>query len=209
MKNIFVGCVLVIMAGLSSVTVSSAQEWEEEYNKDGITISTTGEGIKTFKVETTVEAPINACISLMQDITNQPKYLASVASVEMDKKVSDMDYYLYYVIDLPFPYKDRDIYTRASFEVKKDNSVDLILISHPDEYPDKDRVRMKVADGFWKFIPEGENKTKILYQFKSDPTGVPAWIVNQFITDSPLESIKGFKKWVLKKEYWTKEISWL
>jgi len=194
---------------LVSVNSCIAQNWELEYDKKGLQVYTTGEGIKTYRIETEVNAPVRACVALMQDIKKHPKFLSSIKRAQLDKQVSETEFYLYYKIDLPWPYQDRDVYTNAKFIKLPDGGVRCDLKSQPHLYPKTNLVRMEDADGYWLFTPISDVKTKLTYEFRSDPKGVPTYLVNKNITKGPLKSVKKFKKWCKKRRYKKKDIAWL
>lgn len=210
MQNNLVRVTLAIFLSLTFGLLQAQDGWTKEYDKKGIVMLTSdGPGIKAFKGIMTVDAPIHACINLLQDVKHQPEYLHSVKTAKTVSIKSEKDSYLYYTLDLPFPYKDRDIYTRATFVVKQDGAVECQMKSEPTAYPETKCVRMEVADGYWRFEPVSTNKTKIVYEFKSDPKGISAWMVNKFLTDGPVETLSNFRSWVSKGEYANKSVAWL
>jgi hypothetical protein len=59
----------------------------------------------------------------------------------------------------------------------------------------KDIVRVNQSKGHWVLTPAGRDRTKIEYTLHTDPGGnVPAWAVNLFAAEGPLETFKSMKR---------------
>ncbi len=63
-------------------------------------------------------------------------------------------------------------------------------------------VRMEEAKGFWLFYPLDTDKVEITYQMHIDPGGgIPAWILNAFIVDAPIDDLKAIRERVKLEKY--------
>ena len=66
----------------------------------------------------------------------------------------------------------------------------------PDYIPEKKNyIRLKEAEGFWQIKEIEENKISLIYQYYGEPGGsLPAWLVNMFIVDGPMDTLTNLKK---------------
>jgi len=61
---------------------------------------------------------------------------------------------------------------------------------------------MKEAIGFWLFDPIESDKVEITYQMHIDPGGsIPAWVLNMFIVDAPIDDLKAIRERVKMEKY--------
>ena len=67
-----------------------------------------------------------------------------------------------------------------------------IMMNIPEE---KGFVRVAQVEGYWKFVPKGDNLTEVTYQVHTEPGGsVPSWLANKFVVDAPFNTLKALKE---------------
>ncbi|MCP4442297.1 MAG: hypothetical protein GY810_25595 [Aureispira sp.] len=204
--------VVLVTAFILGVLGAYAQgPWSKEYDKDNIIIHTRDAGdikFKEFKAEMVTSGTMEACVAVFLDYQTHNKFMYSLLDCQLVERNNSKDYYLHYMIDVPWPYNDRDMVVRAQFKKQSDKLVTLQMNSYPDKKPSDDYVRMRVTEGIWSFEQINSSQVKITYINKSDPSGnIPAWLANMFIIDGPKETLLGLEKRI--PQYSSKVVSWL
>jgi len=193
----------------------SYTEWELKKDRDGIKVYTrevTDSRIKEFKVESEVISSLSAVVAVMVDIESIPGWVEDAESSRILERISDKQLFYHLEIKVPFPFDNRDMIQQLTIhqnEVSK--ALTFELKNYPDYIPpNKNKVRMPKADGFWEFTPLENGKIQIYFQYLNDPGGgIPAWLVNSFIVRSPFNSVLNLRKRVKLNQYSGKKISWI
>ena len=171
--------------------------WELEKNEDGIKIYTRtvdGENIREFKALTTIAASRKIIAKIIVNINDYVNWYPDISEATIMKKIGDGQYYVYNVLDLPWPASDRDGVSKMT--ITKSEGTTLInmksingLIDESDDY-----VRITKSYGFWKLKTVGR-ETSVHFQYFASPGGsLPDWIINMFIVDNPFETLTLLKK---------------
>ena len=76
-----------------------------------------------------------------------------------------------------------------------DGSLTRKLEGVPKYIPEeKGFVRVAKVDGFWKFVPKGD-QIEVTYQVHTEPGGsVPSMVANKFVVDAPFNTLKALKE---------------
>jgi len=192
----------------SSFTYAQS-DWIKKYDEDGLVIYLKGKKTNEYRAEMIVDGPVKACVGLMKDIKEHPKFMGGVKNASVLKEYNQMESLIYCEIDMPFPMSNNEIVSKAKFEVLDKGVVRIILKAEPYLYPKTKLTRLNLADGFWLFEPLAGNKTKVTYQLKFEDSNAPNWIANYFILDGPKKTMFGFAKRVKQAKYKDVIISWL
>jgi len=177
-----------------------SQQWELKKESDGVKVYTRpvkGSGIREFKGEIIVKSNLGNILSVIEKISEYPKWMYNCSYAEQLKKNNEASGYIYTVLKQSWPVQDRDIC--SFYSVVQDSITKVITITMKgvkDYIPAKsDKVRVPSLNGFWKLIPLAKGVTKIIYQVHSESGGnVPEAIVNAFITDTPYYNLLNLKK---------------
>jgi hypothetical protein len=111
---------------------------------------------------------------------------------------------------MPWPLWNRDLVSKSTFYPKPDKSVLMKMEAAPTKKPESDsHVRMKSAKGYWLVTPISDKKTEIVYQYKADPNGISAVLVNMFLLEAPKATFVGLKEQVKLAKYQNPDLSWL
>lgn len=186
--------------------------WEEAYSKNETIIytRTTETGIKEFKAITTVNAELNTVLAVMIDYKNHPEWMRAMKDCKLVEQATPRTRYLYYSIDMPWPLWDRDLVSKSTFYLQKDGSVLMRMKAMPKVKPeDPDHVRIQDSEGYWHVSAIGPSKTKIIYQYKADPVGIPAYFVNMFLLEAPKATFEGLFEQVKLSRYKNITPDWL
>jgi len=176
-----------------------SQNWELEKDKEDIQIYTrtvAGYAIKEYKAITTLKTTVTKLTNLLKDHENLKSWFVKCPMSKRLKKVSEDEYYVYFLNDAPWPVSDRDNITKMNFELL-DNGTQLIhLKGVPDYLPEKsDIVRIPRMQAKWMFEPQANGMVKITQQVLADLGGrIPAWLANFAIVEAPFETLSNLRK---------------
>ena len=202
------GVLLFFFSGSFAQTV-----WVSEYNKEGIEIFTRnpeGSYLKEFKAQTRMKTDIHTLMAVMADHHAHIQWMDGIATCELIEVFSSREKIYYYTIPFPWPMTDRDLVLRTTVQQNPvTRGIEIKIISEPGAVTDRGNERMRIAQGSWEFLPLPEGMVKVSYQFFSDPTGIPAWIVNMFILNTPVNTFKSLKEMILKPEYQRQKFDWI
>lgn len=180
----------------------SSADWKLEKQSQGVTAYTrevAGSDFREFKVETTVNATVDALVAMQRDVKNHPKWIDSVKTAELIKEDDD-NYYTHTVADAPWPVKNRDSAVRNAISRNDDSSVTIAFNSDNSLAPTKKGCeRVGGVKGSWQFNPKGDGTVDVIYSAHIDPGGnIPAWLSNKFSIDVPFNTIKALAKTIKK-----------
>jgi len=184
--------------------------------QDGWTFKTESSGIKVYADNTSdmrvkpikVEGIFNATpaqiASALLDVKNYPDWVYKIKSTSIVKQTSATDLFYYAEVNMPWPAQNRDLVAHITATQNTENKV--ITIDAPSVADlvtkKKDLIRIKKSHGKWILTPDGKNKTQVTYYLTLEPDGgAPAWIINLFISDGPMQSFKKLKEQVQKPAY--------
>lgn len=172
--------------------------WKLAKNNDGIKVWTRkhhDSKLLEFKTSCQVNASLGQLKSFIQNIDNTKNWMADVNKSRLLKKGPDGKTLAYYECALPWPFSNRDIVIEQNIQIENSHFIRINLTSKPNAYPlQKDKVRIRKAEGYWKIQSLNEGKCELCYQFFSDPEGnIPDKIVNRFLVNNPFQSMKNIR----------------
>lgn len=193
----------LIFGGLVTDCQLVAQDWTLEKDKEGIQVFTRkveGYTIKEYKVTITLKTTVTKLTNLLKDHANLKSWFVRCPVSKRLKKVSENEYYIYFLVDSPWPVSDRDNITKMIFELLEDGTQLVHLKCVPDYLPEKSNlVRLPRLQGKWIFEPQTNGMVKVTQQVLSDPGGkVPAWIINFALVDAPFKAFCNLREEVKK-----------
>lgn len=192
----------LLIASLALV-VAAEPNWKLEKEGDNIKVylaDAENVSIKQFKVEASIAATPKEVADAVTDIENNYKWFLNVQKAKMIKKLSADEYVFSQVVEVPFPFDNRQVVQHCKTTYLAKGVIRIDLKEKNDAAALDDRyVRMKIARGYWILTPTATG-TAIEYSFLADPSGgIPAWLANQFIVDNPFKTIKGLRAYLAKK----------
>lgn len=200
-------CILLCSAS----TCLKSQKWSLSKEKDGILVYTaeSGSSYKMFKAEMIIDANLHGLIYLLKDAHAIPTWMDKVGEFEIFGKTDEFHWYSWSGVDMPWPVDNRDVVSKEVLKKSKNTYV-IEISSSPDEIKDRNGyTRLRVSDGFWSFEKLANGKIKVIYQFLTIPEGIPAWVVNLFIVDSPYTTLENMREMVKKEPYKSIELPYL
>ena len=146
-----------------------------------------------YRAETIVESDINSVSSYILDFNNSFKWMYKLKSSEILSKESDSLFYVYFTVKINWPLKNRDLVSDVIVS-KTENKVIIELNSVPgymEINPNFERI--KDTKSIWKLEYFTKNKTKVSLQSYAVIEGIPTFISDFFILESPLYSLNNLK----------------
>jgi hypothetical protein len=202
------GSVLVLLSALS-FSVVAADDWNEAtYDKENDIRIFTGhvEGSDTlaFKAITHVTGRLTAGVALLQDAQRTKDWVFNCKIMEEIELISDTQGIYYMITNMPWPVKDRDSITETRVSQDQESLVVRVdMKARNDVFPSNDDfIRIKEMSGYWLFTPIEGNQIEVVYEAHADPGGgLPSWLVNSFLVDAPLNTLRGFRQLIGEEIY--------
>lgn len=184
-----------------------AQGWKLNTEKDGLRIymaDVPGSKIKALRVICELHASEAQLVAVLMDVNHAAEWIYHTKSCVLLRQVSPSELYYYSEINLPWPASNRDFI--AHLTVNQNPATGVITIDGPvvnGMVPEKKGVvRITDAYGHWVISPERPGYLKIDYTLHTDPAGtLPAWIVNMFAAQGPIQFFEGLKREIRKPAY--------
>ena len=102
---------------------------------------------------------------------------------------SDTLMYVYFVVDMNWPLKNRDLVSDAVI-IKNLNNIKIEMHSLPDYIPENNKlVRISESRSIWNLEKIDNFNTKVTLQSYAVVEGIPTFIMDLFILDSPMYSM--------------------
>lgn len=176
-----------------------AQDWTLEKDKEGIQVFTRkveGYAIKEYKAIITLETTIVDLVQLLKNHEALKTWFVKCPISTRLKKVSEEEYYVYFLNDAPWPVSDRDNVTNMKFELLENGTQLVHLKGFPKYIPEKSGiVRLPRMQAKWMFEPQADGMVKITQQVLADLGGkIPAWLINFAIVEAPYETLCNLRK---------------
>lgn len=181
---------------------NQATGWKLSKDKDDIKVYTRqveGKKFKEFRAVITINASRESLINTINDVENKPNWMTNLASAKLIKQLNENEYIYYYISDLPWPLRSRDLVMH--FKMEPDSSLNSVTIFYkavPDYIPEEPgRIRVKYANGYWNLTSICKNKTVIEYLVSGDSkVHLPTWAINRFMIESPYKTLFKLRKFM-------------
>jgi hypothetical protein len=200
-------CRLTIFFVLSSYHVLAQKEWELKTERDGIKVYQKGvqdSKIKALKVICEYASTPAIILAVLMDVENGTEWIYHTKSCKLIRQVSPLELYYYSEVSLPWPVENRDFVAHLTATVdRRSNVVTVNGPVVPDYVPEKKGiVRIHHSKGKWTITPIEKKMSRVEYTLQVDPGGnLPAWLVNMFAAEGPIQSFKKLKDMVNKPKY--------
>ena len=202
---------LVIAATLTVAGAIHADDvehpWELKRDRDGIQVYTRkveGSKFKAVRAVMEVEASLNQLVGLVQDTTACPDWASLCKEARVVERLSDTDMYVHTLNDLPWPVTNRDAVAHVRWSQDPESlAVTMLATATPDKVPTRrGSVRIKYAETSWTFSPAPGGRVQVESLAHIDPAGgVPAWLTNRLLVDSPWDTMRDMRKIVNDGRY--------
>jgi hypothetical protein len=197
---------LILMLTVTTTLTYAQDEWTLKTQSEGIKVYSNNKSalkVKPIKVECLFNASPAQIAAALLDIKNYTDWAYKTKSATLVKQVSPTELFYYAEINMPWPTQNRDFtaHVTATQAATKVITVDAPSVSNL--LPEKEGlIRVKKSSGKWVLAPTGNNQTQVTYYLQIEPDGeAPAWLINLFIADGPMQSLKKLKVQVQKPAY--------
>ncbi len=203
---------MVVILGLLllfSMAAAEDGQWELIMSKDGIDtyrMTHPGTDVCTFKGVGFVDAKIEVVGEVMRDILAYPEWMAKFKKTTILKTIDRNTYVFHAIVRTPPPFQNRDLVIENQTKYNYNNGSALLTFRSANSfnYPEQKGVyRITEMEGQYYFEYFGRDKTRITYQYRSNPGGnIPVFLANEIeIKHFPAMTISGLRKMVQKKKY--------
>lgn len=182
------------------------QEWELQLENEKIKVYTKdgeNDNIKSYKAVSTINFPAYEIYKVYIDFDNYNKWFEELDKIKLiDSSTSKTkDVYLYYsIIKFPFLFNYRDMVTELSIDKSVKGKYILKSVPQKGEPENDDYVRLNKFYQNTELVQVNDSLTNITMEGKFDAGGsVPAWLMNMFVVNSPLNSVENMEKYLGEK----------
>jgi len=186
---------------------SAQRDWKLNTEKDGIKVymaAVPDSKIKAVKVLAGFKATPAALVAVLMDVQHGTEWVYHTKSCRLVKQVSPSELYYYSEVSLPWPAQNRDFVAHLSVsENAKTHVVTIDGPAVPGFVAERDGiVRIGHSEGQWIITPHGNDQIDVQYTLQVDPGGsLPAWLVNTFAAEGPIQIFKKLKLQLQKPAY--------
>ena len=169
---------------------STNESWELKKDQDSIKvyIRNVDDNTKEYLAETIINSDIDKIFKTITDFDNSYRWMYKLNSSKILEK-SDTLMYVYFVVDMNWPLKNRDLISDAVI-TQNENKIRIVMNSYPDYMPEKDKlIRIKQSRSIWNLEKIDDEYTKVALQSYAIVEGIPTFIMDLFILDSPMYSM--------------------
>ena len=197
----------MLLASLSLPVM--ANDWTEaRYDSERdirvFTRKVKGSDLKAFHAVTHVESTLTGLVALLEDAPEAKDWVFKCRRMELLESVSPNEALYYMITDMPWPVKNRDSISRTLVTQDTETGVVRVDITAADGVmkAKKDLVRIREMDGYWQFTPKEDGRVEVIYEAHADPGGgLPSWLVNSFVVDAPMNTLRGLQDKIGKDKY--------
>jgi hypothetical protein len=176
------------------------QTWEFAKEKDGIRIYTMkvdGKPLKAYKGIAEINAPADKVFALIEDVNNTDWWDKNLSQIKVLGYEKNRFARYHLIFDMPWPVSDRELYVDAKVTVEPETGIRQITAGplKVDIPAQKEMIRIDEYRQTWTVRPVNPNLTHVTLEGFVNPGGsLPAWVINMFIVDSPMNSIGEIRK---------------
>jgi hypothetical protein len=180
----------------------SAQAWTYVKEEDGIKIFTRkdpGTSLKSFMGITDVKSTMAKVTNLIGNVKNHDWWDENVTEIKVLAFEKDKYFQYYVVYKVPWPFNDRDLCVEAHVTIDPVSGRRVIMATPLDSVvPEKpERVRIKKYWQRWTVQPMENGKIHLVLEGFVDPeAGIPSWLYNMVIVETPLKVMRRVKRFV-------------
>ena len=187
--------ILIISLSISYIIDNSFNEWVLKKEENNIKVFLRDKNpTKEYLAETIINIDIESIYNTIIDFDNAHKWMYKLKSSEILKKESEDLFYVYFTVDMNWPLKNRDLVSDVFIEKGQDEII-IELNSRPEFVKNIDRfIRIIDSKSIWILSKINDNKTKVTLQSYAKVDGIPSFITDLFILESPIYSLSNLRK---------------
>ncbi|MFP8873437.1 MAG: hypothetical protein VCB42_02650 [Myxococcota bacterium] len=157
-----------------------------------------GSNTNAYRAECVFTASTQEVFDAVMQVVVSPSQAPEGQHRELVRTGAD-DFVVHTRVDIPLA-SDRDVNIHIErWQDEDSGALGLVWHATQDEGPDaKDGVvRMPATEGFWRFVPIGDGRTRVIYQNYTDIGGhIPAWVVGPMLRDETVAQLGVLRRMV-------------
>jgi hypothetical protein len=160
-------------------------------------------GFREFRARTRVRSSLGEIIALFTDVQSMDEWVYRTREVQRLDVISEQEIYAYTIIDLPWPFNDRDAVLHIVVEQDPQSYVVTIHIESVAGYglENEQRVRMPRVKSTWTVVPVEDDQVEVTFQGYGDPGGnlsspLFRWYVDLTSWEAPMSTLTGLRRQV-------------
>jgi len=180
---------------LFAQSIESQYDWVLKRDRSAVKVYTakvTGSKYRAVRARMLVDGRIESLVGLVKDLENCSKWAVMCKSARLEKRISSSEAHIYTLNNLPFPVRDRDVFSHVSWQVDVRTGAISVNSRALANYMPKTRgvVRVNDAVSQWVFTPQKSGQVLVESFAHVDPNGpIPAWLVNRLMISSPFKTM--------------------
>ncbi len=199
-------CIFLSIGSVSAT--SNGIEWEKTLDRNGV-VAYSRASPRSRLLETraagVINAPIYQLAALLRDASAAPDWLPNCAKGEILEKLDRNNVTTRFILDLPWPLKDRDLITHSVVEYDLDRGRAVCDVSIPEKnhYPvEKGMVRITDMQSRYIIVYLAPGKTGLVITTQVDPGGrLPVSLINLFSKYYAYEQFVNLRKTSVLSKY--------
>ena len=181
-------------------------QWTLKKQKNGITSYTRPVALSKYKAvkgETILPVSTARLFAAINDAPACPEWADTCKASYIHQKISQHEFFIYTLNDLPWPVKDRDVLAHVKWHQDGEGAVVMQSKAVSNRVAKKKGiVRIEMATAQWRFMPLDSGSTAASFEIHMDPNGsIPSWLLNRLILNSPFTTFNNLAKQAAKEKY--------
>lgn len=173
---------------------SSGADWELQIEEADISVYTRpieDSPYNEVKATAHISAPLARVAELMGDGNGCAEWRAMCESSEVIEVVTEHERYVYLVLDLPWPAKDRDMVMHSTTSIDPETfNATVELKTESSKHPPRDHIRAE-SSGQFVIKALSTEQVEFTYIMHTDLGGdLPAGAVNSRLADGALDDLR-------------------
>ena len=173
-------------------------------------------GFREFRALTRVRSSLGEIISLFTDVQSMGEWVYRTRDVQRLDLIGEREIYAYTIIDLPWPFLDRDAVLHILVEQDPQSYVVTIRIESVVGYHAEhaQRVRMPRVKSTWTVTPMEDGQVEVTFQGYGDPGGnlgspLFRWYVDLTAWEAPLTTLTGLRRQVASGRFRDRRVPYI
>lgn len=195
------GFALVLIVGFALLShAQNLAPWTAIDSTEGLSIwyrKIENTPIKELKINFDSKADAHDWVSAIRNVETMPEWSHTCRSTSLLKRDEDNTLYFYYIADIPWPIRGRDVVLQMHSFIDSVSGNPIITSNNYDGLVDEkeDYIRVRYMKARWEFKVKANGLTSIEYFISTEiSNSFPDWLVEKAITYSPVKSIAALRK---------------
>lgn len=190
---------LIVVCCLANVlpAQTTADEFTLESEEDGIQVWVREEtgGDMSVRVSTSARVSVAEVQVVLDDAEAYPEWVHRCSDARRLPGGSDDNYVYFSSIDLPFPFRDKEVVARIRQWIDTSGTLHRTITAEPDALPANDgRERMTVYSGEWLVRPADGSVTLQCTVRTDAGSGLPGWLRREILTGGPARTMDNLRQ---------------